>query len=273
MKILQFSDIHLTTPGRTIGGRDPIANFERALGHALADHADAELLVITGDLSDWGDRADYDWLKARLATLPLPWQLCIGNHDHRTTFLEVFPDHADGQGFAQGVRDTAAGRCLFLDTWEPQSHGGRYCAARRQWLSRQLATAPGDVLLFMHHPPMPVHLAPLDKIGLAEADDFRALVGRHRDRIRHIFFGHCHLPLAGSVAGVPVSSLRGTNHAGFPLFSETEMLSASDLPEAYGVALFGPDYVTVHMVEFGYGGEVRVEGSPDYAQWDRSMAR
>ena len=47
------------------------------------------------------------------------------------------------------------------------------------------------------------------------------------------------------------------------------MLSASDLPESYGVAFVGADYVTVHMVEFGYQGAIRTEGSPDFAMWDR----
>ena len=42
-----------------------------------------------------------------------------------------------------------------------------------------------------------------------------------------------------------------------------------DLPESYGVVFFGEDYVTVHMVEFGYGGPIRVEGSPDYQDWNR----
>jgi hypothetical protein len=71
------------------------------------------------------------------------------------------------------------------------------------------------------------------------------------------------------VAGIPATSLRGTNHASFPLFSEKLLLSASDLPESYGVAFVGPDYVTVHMIEFGYQGAIRTEGSPDFAMWDR----
>ena len=71
------------------------------------------------------------------------------------------------------------------------------------------------------------------------------------------------------MAGVPASSLRGTNHASYPPFAEKELLSASDLPEAYGVAFLGEDYVTVHMVEFGYAGPIRIEGSPDFAMWDR----
>ena len=86
-------------------------------------------MVITGDLSDWGDRADYEWLRSRLDSFPLPVRLCIGNHDNRAAFLSVFPEYAESDGFAQGVHDTAAGRCLFLDTTEPRTHAGRYCDA------------------------------------------------------------------------------------------------------------------------------------------------
>ncbi|MEM6663821.1 MAG: hypothetical protein AAF666_16775 [Pseudomonadota bacterium] len=52
------------------------------------------------------------------------------------------------------------------------------------------------------------------------------------------------------------------------------MLTASDLPEAYAVIMADVASVTVSMVEYGYTGTLRVEGSPDYADWSRaSMAR
>lgn len=274
MKLIHMSDIHLTTPGNTIGGRDPNANFERALAHVLQDHSDAELLVITGDLSDWGDREDYIRLKTRLSALPMPTRVCIGNHDDRATFLDVFPECTDDAGFAQGALDTSMGRCLFLDTWEPQTHAGHYCAARKTWLERQLAGHDGPFLIFMHHNPIPTHLGPMDQIRLLDDQAFRGIIARHAGKVRHIFFGHCHLPLAGSTAGVPTTSLRGTNHAAIAVFSETSLLSRSNLPESYGVAFVGSDYVTVHMVEFGYDGPVEIEGSPDYAAWNReTMAR
>lgn len=274
MKLVHFTDIHLTTPGQTIAGRDPNANFDRALAHALADHADAELLVITGDLSDWGDREDYVRLRARLDRLALPVALCIGNHDDRATFLSVFPEYAGKDGFAQNVRDTSAGRCLLLDTWGPETHAGHYCTRRQVWLEEQLSGHDGPFLIFMHHNPIPTHLDPVDQIKLQDDAAFRRIIAAHSHKIRHIFFGHCHLPISGSTAGVPTSSLRGTNHAGIQVFSEKNLLCASDLPESYGVAFIEDDYVTVHMVEYGYDGEVRIEGSPDYAQWDRAaMAR
>lgn len=274
MKLLHFTDIHLTTPGETIGGRDPNVNFDKALAHALKDHSDAELLVITGDLSDWGDRDDYVRLRARLDQLELPVALCIGNHDDRDTFLSVFPEYEGADGFVQNVRDTSAGRCLLLDTWGPETHAGHYCERRLRWLDGQLAEHDGPFLIFMHHNPIPTHIGPVDEIKLLDDVPFRKLIGRHASKIRHIFFGHCHLPLAGSTAGVPTTSLRGTNHAGISVFSEPKMLCASDLPEAYGVAFIKPDHITIHMVEYGYNGAVRAEGSPDYANWNRaSMQR
>ena len=260
MKLIHLSDIHLTTPGNTIGGRDPCYNFERALAHVLADHSDAELMVITGDLSNCGDRTDYEWLRGRLADFPVPVRLCIGNHDDRAAFVSVFPAFSEPDGFVQGFHDTAAGRCLFLDTCEPQTHAGRYCEPRQDWLEQRLAEHDGPFLLFMHHNPMPTHISPIDQIRLLDDVRFRQIVARHREKIRHIFFGHCHLPLGGSVAGVPTTSLRGTNHASYPLFSETVMVNACDLPESYGVAFIAPDYVTVHMVEFGYQGTMETEG-------------
>lgn len=269
MKLIQLTDIHLTTPGQTIGGRDPNANFEAALAHALSQHPDAEAIVITGDLSDWGERADYERLRARIAELPLPVHLAIGNHDDRATFLKVFPERADGDGHVQSQFALSRGTGLIIDTWEPRSHAGVFCARRRAWLERALAAADAPVFLFMHHHPVPTHIAPLDRIMLRDSDAFGAVIAAYRQRIAHIFFGHCHLVLSGSLHGVPVSGPRGTNHAGWADFTERHMLLASDLPEAYSVIVANSAAVTVQMVEFGYRGERRIEGSPDYNAWDR----
>lgn len=269
MKLLQLTDIHLTTPGQSIGGRDPNENFERALTHALADHADAEALFITGDLSDWGERADYERLRERLADLPLPAHLCIGNHDDRETLLSVFPELADEDGHVQKVVPLSLGHAILLDTWGPETHAGHFCATRAAWLDRQLAALDGPVWLFMHHNPVPLGIGPMDKIMQLDAKVMAEALAPHKGKVRHIFHGHCHLPLSGSCCGIPFSAPRGTNHAGWPDFTATEQLAASDLPEAYAVILTHGDDVMVHMVEYGYRGEVRREGSPDYADWDR----
>ncbi|HAT87237.1 MAG TPA: phosphodiesterase [Rhizobiales bacterium] len=269
MKLLQLTDIHLTKPGDTIAGREPNENFRKALHHATRHHQDAEAVVITGDLSDWGDREDYLRLKTEIAACPLPVHLCIGNHDERDIFLSVFPECADENGFVQSLVPLSEGTAILLDSWGANSHAGFYCAKRQAWLDAQLSRLSGPIYLFMHHNPVPTGVAPMDQIMLQDADAFGQIISRHKDKIRHLFHGHCHLPLTGSFHGIPFSAPRGTNHAGWPDFDNERNLSASDLPESYAVAFCGPHSVMVHMVEYGYEGQIRREGSPDYAEWDR----
>ncbi|MDJ1008865.1 MAG: metallophosphoesterase [Paracoccaceae bacterium] len=269
MKLLHFTDIHLTTPGQTIADRDPNANFDRALAHAMEAQSDAEALFITGDLSDWGEEDDYRRLKVRIGKLPMPVHLAIGNHDDRATFLRVFPELAGEGGFVHYTAPLSLGHAVVLDTWGPETHAGHFCAARAAWLDRTLAALPGPVWLFLHHNPVPVGIGPIDEIMLLDAERFATTLAPHAGRIAHIFHGHCHLPLAGSLLGIPFSAPRGTNHQGWPDFGAERLLSGSDLPEAYGVVLASPRSTMVHMVEYGYQGEIRSEGSPDYAAWDK----
>lgn len=269
VKLIQLTDIHLTKPGETIGGREPNDNFRKALDHALTLHPDTDALVITGDLSDWGDRDDYVRLKETIEALPVPVKLCIGNHDERDVFLSVFPELADENGFVQSVFKLPVGTGITLDTWGANSHAGFFCGKRQAWLKEQLLSLEGPVFLFMHHNPVPIGISPMDKIMLLDADAFGELIKSHSGKIRHIFHGHCHLPLSGSLHGVSFSAPRGTNHAGWPDFGNERNLSASDLPESYGVILADESSVMVHMVEYGYSGGIRREGSPDYAEWDR----
>ncbi|MEL7104981.1 MAG: phosphodiesterase [Pseudomonadota bacterium] len=269
MKLLHFTDIHLTAPGKTIGGRDPNRNFDRALTHAMVLHSDAEALFITGDLSDWGEEDDYRRLRERTQTVPMPVHLAIGNHDDRAVMLKVFPELAGPGGFVHYTVPMSRGHAVVIDTWGPDTHAGHFCADRAAWLDAEFAALPGPVWLFMHHNPVPTGVGPMDKIMQLDAERLADCLRPHADKIAHIFHGHCHLPLAGSFLGIPFTAPRGTNHQGWPDFGAERLLSGADLPESYAVALAGPDAVMVHMVEFGYAGEIRSEGSPEYETWDK----
>ena len=263
MKFLHLTDIHLTTPGRTIAGRDPNANFRRALDHALDRHGDAEALFITGDLSDWGGREDYLRLRDEIADVSMPVHLMTGNHDVRAAFLEVFPDLRGAGGFVQRVVDLSLGQAVLLDTVMAGTHAGHFCTDRAAWLSQTLADLPGPVWLFMHHNPVPTGLQAVDDIMLLDAERFRAAIAPHASKIRHIFHGHCHLPLSGALMGIPFSAPRGTNHASWAHFEAPGNFALADLYESYAVVMAEGDSTMVHTVEFGYPGAVHVETAED----------
>ena len=251
MKIVHLSDIHIHDS--PILGSEPVANFRACLAHIERNHADAAAVVITGDLTHHGREDSYRMLRAMLEASPLQPRLLIGNHDDRATFLEVFPETpTDENGYVQWAEDVRAARFLYLDTAGP-THAGYYEARRRDWLAAELARARRErvpVYIFMHHNPAPVGVRSADVIGMVEGPAFRTIIRENRDVIRHIFFGHCHYILAGSVAGVPVSAPRSTNHPCVPEFENRQALGYGGLPPTYDVCLIHDDYVAVHSIDF-----------------------
>ncbi|WP_272481460.1 MULTISPECIES: metallophosphoesterase [Rhizobium/Agrobacterium group] len=59
MKIIQITDTHLMPPGMVVNGVDPEKQLRAAVGDIVKKHADADLLVMTGDLCNYGDPEAY----------------------------------------------------------------------------------------------------------------------------------------------------------------------------------------------------------------------
>lgn len=252
MKLIQVSDVHLIAPGKKLFGLDPAARLDACLADIAANHADAALCVITGDLADAGEPAAYRYLAAALARLPMPVRLLLGNHDDRPAFRAAFPQEPiDADGFVQSVLDTPAGRMIFLDTHEAGTNAGRLCGQRLGWLADRLAEA-GDrpFYLFLHHPPLAIGMPSLDSIGLVDAEAFAEVVRPHRVRLRHLFCGHGHRPIGGSWLGASFTMLRGTNHQTWLDLVTADDCVGSHEPPAYAVALLGRDSTVVHFHDY-----------------------
>ena len=213
MKFIHLTDTHFVPPGERLYGLDPAVSLRAAVSDINAHHDDAEMVVITGDLTHWGEPEAFAHLADVLSGVTMPIHLLIGNHDARDTFRSHFPEQsADVNGYIQSVHDTTMGRFVFLDTVLAGTHAGHYTPDRCAWLADTLETADRDVFLFMHHPPFPVHLPALDDIGLQQAKNFRDVVEPHRLKIRHLFFGHVHRPIHTQWHGVTVSIAPSASH-------------------------------------------------------------
>ena len=272
MKLIHVTDIHLTSEGAEVLRSDPGRNFAACLDDIAAHHPDAELCVITGDLAHWGEPEAYRYLRRLLAGFPLPVRLLLGNHDRRDVFRAVFPEvPCDADGYVQSGEDVQVGRFLYLDTNEPGTHAGRYGADRQRWLRAELERCD-DVTcyLFMHHHPSPIGIRALDDIGQMDASALRALLFEHKDRIAHLFFGHCHLPLSGTVCGIPFAALRGTNHHGWQDFTGSPTLKAANLTPAYNVVLIENGDCVVHTIDFSYAGSIEEHGTA-FTDWTQPV--
>lgn len=255
---LHLSDLHVQPPGTLLrGGLDAAAPLAQAMEVIARRHGPGgsappvAFAALTGDLTRDGEPEAYGHLRQALRALPCPTHLMLGNHDDRAAFRAAFPEApVDGAGFVQQAVDTPAGLCLMLDTLEQGKPEGRLCAARLRWLAEALSGGgDGPVMLFLHHPPMPVGIASMDSIALLDADALWEVLAPHRARIRHMFHGHLHRPIAGSWRGIPLSSLRGTAfEVVFPATPGAVGVSTHS-PPCYGLVRVTGTEVVVHTLD------------------------
>jgi 3',5'-cyclic AMP phosphodiesterase CpdA len=220
MIVAQLSDTHIVAPGgspRAPGGFGPIdsAGFlSRAVDEINRLDPLPDITVVTGDLVDSGQAAEYDHLRCLLAPLRMPVVVIAGNHDSRAALREAFrrDGYLNGHGddFVQYAVDDYPLRIVAIDTLIPGRHSGELCGDRLDWLDRTLAAKPGQpTLVLMHHPPFVTGIDYMDKFGLANSDGLAAVIARH-SHVERILCGHLHRPIdcrfAGTVAGTSPST-------------------------------------------------------------------
>jgi len=93
--VAQISDLHLEAGQRlTYGVVDTLGALRRAVDHLNASHPRPDIVVVSGDLVDFGRADEYAVLHPELARLHMPCYLVPGNHDTRGPLLDAFRDHA-----------------------------------------------------------------------------------------------------------------------------------------------------------------------------------
>jgi 3',5'-cyclic-AMP phosphodiesterase len=219
-RFLHVTDVHLTAgSGRP---REPLAALERLVALARELRPPPDFVVISGDLTDEGDRESYAALKDCLAALDTPVILALGNHDDRAAFRDAFPGHP-GAAQAPLDHDRLIGgvHVIVLDTSEPGRSSGTLGREQLTFVDAALARHPGATkVLVMHHPPAfgtaPgqtwAQLSPADTVTLGDR-----IAGRG---VALVLSGHVHLDRMRLWRGVPVVSTAGLDAAVDPLAPE-----------------------------------------------------
>ena len=251
MKFIHLTDTHVIGDG-LLYGQDPAARLGAAVASINGEHGDAGFVVLTGDMTHWGDAAAYARFLREIEKLTMPVHLMVGNHDDTAAFGEAFPETPrDDNGFVQSSFETLFGRFLLLDTKDPETHAGAYCLARQAWLDREMEQTDGPIVLFMHHPPFKTGIASMDRIMLQDAETFYEVIAPHKARIRHLFFGHVHRAIFGNWRGMSYSCMRGLNHqVALEINGSADRIAGNFAPPAYGVVTLSDDQVTVHLHDF-----------------------
>jgi len=204
MLIAHITDLHIKLPGKLAYGIVDSADFLKRCVNALQSlDPQPDLIVVTGDLVDTGDAAEYAHLQQLLAPLQIPLLVVPGNHDERESMRFSFPlqDWVASSDFLQFSGIFGPLRIVGLDTVVPGEGRGELCAARLGWLTETLsADRETPTLILMHHPPFLTGIGHMDKIGLKGRETFAEILSLHA-QVKLILCGHLHRPISSVVGG------------------------------------------------------------------------
>jgi 3',5'-cyclic-AMP phosphodiesterase len=247
-RILQLSDVHrFADPDERLFGIPTRELFEDVLAHVERSGLRPDHVVVTGDHTHDELPETYAAVREELAPFLDRLWLLPGNHDDRVVLRAAFGDRipADGNGRVTFSFRAGDWLCLGLDTQVPGAVGGRLGAEQVDWIRAQLADhRPRAAVLFMHHPPVDLGLAWLDRIGVEDADLLRALLVEE-PRIRLVCCGHVHHESSNRVGSAEVVTVPSTGLQFSPTGDVAEFVAA---PPGYRVIELGDDGYSTTVV-------------------------
>jgi 3',5'-cyclic-AMP phosphodiesterase len=208
-QLLQITDTHLyADPSGEAYGVNTALSLERVVDAVFVrGRRRPDAIVVTGDVSNDLSEGSYRRLRAALANRGAPVLCLPGNHDDPRLMAELL----DADGFQYCGRDELGGWGLVtVDTHAPGEVGG--------WLSdKAITTLDSDLAAFrdrpvvvcMHHPPVPIGSAWLDRISLGNPGEFFAVAARH-PQVRVVLAGHVHQDFDGMHGNVRVLTTPST---------------------------------------------------------------
>lgn len=215
--IAHISDLHLKAGGRlTYGVVDTLGALRRAVDHINASKQRPDLVVISGDLVDFGRADEYAVLRPELERLLMPFYLVPGNHDDRENLLAAFADHVylplSAAGPLDWVVEEHPVRLIGLDTTIPGEHGGRLDYFQLDWLDTQLSRRPDmPTVLVLHHPPFMTGIGHMDLAPFGNAAALERVISRH-PQVERLLCGHLHRPMQRRFGGSLACVCPGTSH-------------------------------------------------------------
>lgn len=214
MLLAQISDLHVRPEGHLYKGVvDSNRMLQDAISHLHGLDPRPDLVLVTGDLVDEGDPAEYAMLQTLLARCALPYLLIPGNHDSRDALRDAFAAHnyLPPRGAPMHyVNDTHAVRIVALDTTVPGHHHGAIDDAGLAWLADTLAQDHiRPTVIIMHHPPFACGIPYLDEYMYRDAARLGEVVARFGN-IERVLCGHVHRPIQLRWAGTIVCTCPST---------------------------------------------------------------
>lgn len=190
IKVLHLTDPHLfADPAGELRGTKTVESLSAVLAHYQASDWQADAAVVTGDLIQDDSREAYVHFREQLAALGMPVYCLPGNHDVRRLMRDALS--AEPFRYCESLL-TDNWLIVNIDSCVTGNAGGRVSAGELERLDAETKAADADnVMICLHHPPVPMNSTWLDSVGMDNGEEFlqRACAS---GKVRLVVFGHVH---------------------------------------------------------------------------------
>ncbi|GEK78753.1 metallophosphoesterase [Agrococcus baldri] len=215
--IAHLSDPHLLAGGALLADLvDTEAHLRATAERLRVAAADADAIVVSGDIADRGEAAAYELAREILEPVaeaigaPLVW--AAGNHDERPQMRAALGMAGAPLDPIDTVAQVGELRIVSLDTSLPGWHHGGFDAGQAEWLAAAIAEPPAlGTVIVMHHPPLPYRSSLMRLLEFRDEARLAEVLGA--GDVRAILSGHLHINGSGTFAEIPVVLAGATSYA------------------------------------------------------------
>lgn len=197
-RILQITDSHLYADAAgCLAGINTLDSFHAVLEQARA--LPAEMVLATGDLVHDASPEGYQRVHEAFNSLGIPVFCLPGNHDLPAVLAECL----GGNEVTSPKRVVHGDWVIFmLDSTLPHEEGGHLSEDELAQLQQGLEQhADRHALICLHHHPVPVDSAWMDRMALDNPDRFFGLLARFPN-VQGILWGHIHQAYDATYRGI-----------------------------------------------------------------------
>ena len=188
VNVLHITDCHLNEDrSRDLLGMNTFDSLMAVLEEIRSEGITPDCILVTGDISQDGSVAAYATIKDALSEYNCPIRWFSGNHDHRDNMSQVVGEGPE----LEKVLKLGDWQLILLDSLSPGNVHGELASSELEVLSAALEADKSHSLVCLHHHPVDIGSAWLDRIGLHNPQAFLEIVDAH-DQVEGVLWGHVH---------------------------------------------------------------------------------
>ena len=218
-RIIQISDPHIVPCGQLAYGQvdtaEALSSCVQTINRSLSEVGPVDMVVVAGDLTDFGTKEEYQRFRSLMEPLDLPYRAIPGNHDVVEVMRTCFSDQTwmPREGPINWAVEFNDLTLIGLDSNVAGHPHGHLSGETLTFLTDTLDRQNGkSTIVAVHHPPVLTGIDKMDIQNLRDSKHLETILKNYTGEIR-LSCGHVHRNIVALFGGVICHIAPGVSHA------------------------------------------------------------